>query len=237
MFVWSDLTRELIIDLLYSKKHFLVKKMSVQKFHKKLSYQIKKIAKVRVNKFLDKKVERHVVCVGGSYCSDLDQDNKTAITIDCYYNSKYKLIYVCEINYYQLCVTIADVLMHEIIHMRQHRKRDFASIKEFASSARSQERRMTQNYLGHKDEVEAYSFNIACELQDKFNENDAKIKMFLDGNLRIKTNKMLCYQQYIKAFNRNWNHPVMVSLKKQIEKNLNKAKIGKPFKNNYWLYY
>lgn len=236
MFVWSDLNRELIIDLLYSKRHFLVKEMSVHTFHKKLSYQIKKIAKVKVNKFFDKKIEKHVVCVGGSYCSDSDQDNRTAIAIDCYY-SKYKKIYVCETNYFQLCVTIADVLMHEIIHMRQHRKRNFNSIKEYKSKVRDEEKRMTQNYLGNKDEIEAYGFNIACELRDKFKEDDEKIKMFLNGNIRIKANKMLCYQQYVKAFNRNWKHPVMVSLKRQIEKNINKAKIGKPFKNNFYIWY
>lgn len=237
MYSWFELNRELIIDLLYLKRHLFAKKMSVKHFHKKLAYQIKRIARVRVPIIYDNKVDRHTICVGGSYCSDRDQDNKTAISIDCYYNKKYKMIHVCESNYFQLCVTVADVLMHEIIHMRQSRKRNFNVIKSFTSTARNDEKRQVQNYLGHRDEVEAYGFNIACEINDKFNRDNEKIKMFLDGNLRVKTDKMPCYQQYVKAFSKNWQHPVMISLKKQITKNIDKAKIGKPFRNNFYIWY
>lgn len=237
MFAWAELDRELIIRSLFSKRHFLLKKMPIKKFHQKISYQLKKIAKIKTDYHHDSKIEKNLIYVGGSYCSESDQENKTAITIDFYYNNKFKSLNLSELSYFQLCVTIADIMIHEIIHMRQHRKRNFRNVKEYKSSARTQEKRMTQNYLGHKDEIEAYSFNIACEIRDKFKDNEEKIRKFLDGDIKIKSNKMTCYQQYLKAFDRDWKHPVMISLKKQIINNLPKAKIGKPYRNDYYIWY
>lgn len=237
MYNWSDLHRELIIDSLYQKRHFLTKKMSISQFHQKLSYQIKKLAPVSTKKFLFDKVSANQVFIGGCYYSDLDQDGKKSIFIEIYFNPDHKTIELTNKSYYQLCVLVADVLIHELIHLRQHRKRNYADIKVFLSNEKSKAKRNNQNYLGHKDEIEAYSFNIACELLDKFNNDDNKAKKFLQGDIQASTQKMTYYNQYLKAFNNDWNHPVMVSLKKQIISNIPKAQIGKPFRNNYWIWY
>jgi len=237
MLDWSQLDRESIIQLLFGKRHILTKKMPFKKFFQKFSYQIKKFARVKITVNYDNKIDKDVIFVGGSYDSELDQDNKISISIDLYYNKKFKTVDLSEISYFNFCVTVADVLIHEIIHMRQHRKRNYKNVRAYYSQARSEKKRDIQNYLGHKDEIEAYSFNIACELIDKFKEDEAKVKTFLNGGIRIKTNKMACFRQYVNAFDKDWNHPVMVSLKKQIISNIPKAQIGKPFRNNYWIWY
>jgi hypothetical protein len=45
--------------------------------------------------------------------------------------------------------------------MRQFRRRNFKQLPDYASNAEKSEIREEQEYLGCKDEIDAYSFNIA----------------------------------------------------------------------------
>ena len=70
--------------------------------------------------------------------------------------------------------------MHELIHMRQYRRRKFKVLPDYASNADKTEQRDEQSYLGNSDEIDAYSYNIACELMDKFKYDTAKVVNYLN---------------------------------------------------------
>ncbi|NBP00383.1 MAG: hypothetical protein EBU90_09710 [Proteobacteria bacterium] len=235
MYVWTDLNRENIIESLFQKKHILTKKMYVGEFHSKLTYQIQKLAPVLTTKQTSS-IDKNNVFIGGHYCYDLDQEGKKSIYLDFIYDKKSKHLDLSEISFFQLCVSIADILLHEIIHMHQYRKRNFRDIREYVSHTRSYKKRITQNYLGHNDEIEAYGFNIACELQDKFQDKET-ILDFLEGRRKAHTKNIYSLHQYLTAFDKDWQHPVMIKLKKQIVKNIPKAIIGKPFTDKNWINY
>jgi hypothetical protein len=82
----------------------------------------------------------------------------------------------------------------------------------------------------------AFSFNIACELYDKFGNDFDAAKKYLDSNL-AKRAKKSSYHKYLKVFEWNHNHPVIRSMKKKIIRNLPYAQIGKPFRTTNHLTY
>lgn len=235
MFIWSDLDKKLIVYSIYRKYNLQGDLIPVTSYHKRLSRCIRSLAPIIVKAHFTPNVPKNEIVIGGSYCSDADQVGKKSITIDCYYAKKYKNISITSSKLFNLACLISDVILHEIIHMKQYRKRNFQVIPTYISTVKQNHLREEQNYLGHKDEIDAYSFNIACELLIKFKDDNLRIIDFLDGKIRCHTNKMPCLRLYIKTFKNDWNHPVMVRLKKQIKKNLGNAKIGKPYKTNDWL--
>jgi len=237
MFIWANLSRNHIIDSIYQTYNLQDDDLPVTLFHKRLSRHIKSIAPVIVKAHYTPKVPKNEIYIGGSYCAESDQLGKKSITIDCYYAKRYKKISICTSNLFSLASLISDVMLHEIIHMRQYRKRNYKDIPNYISVVKHTELREEQNYLGHRDEIDAYSFNIACELLMKFKNDNLRIIDFLDGKIKCHTTKMPCLRKYLQVFKKDWNHPVMQRLKKQIQKNLNKAKNGKPFKNNFYIWY
>ena len=135
-----------------------------------------------------------------------------------------------------MCRLFADTMLHEIIHVRQYRTREFKDIPGYESTAYYARDRKEQEYYGHKDEMGAFSFNIACELYDKFGEDFDTAKRYLDSNL-AKRAKKSSYHKYLKTFDWNHNHPVIRSMKKKIIRNLPYAQIGKPFRTTNHLTY
>jgi len=105
----------------------------------------------------------------------------------------------------------------------------FKDIPGYQSTAYYARDRKEQEYYGHKDEMGAFAFNIACELHDKFGNNFDAAKHYLDNNLSKRAKKS-CWHKYMKTFDWNHNHPVIRSMKKKIIRNLPYAQIGKPFK-------
>jgi hypothetical protein len=97
------------------------------------------------------------------------------------------------------------------------------------------ELRKEQSYLGCTDEIDAYSFNIACELLDKF-KNDNKLainyisKRQRKGNLKSNT-----LRTYLKAFEYNYNHPIIKRLKKRVIRYMPHAEQGKPYRTKDWI--
>ena len=175
------------------------------------------------------------VWVGGLYYSDKDSQGKKSITIRLQYNPSDKYIKLDHKKFRRLCVSIADTILHEIIHMRQYRRRHFKDIPGYESFAESCKQRSEQTYLGHYDEIDAYSFNIACMLRDKFHNNYKKITEYLSSDLSDNRLSKNAYLIYLKTFDHDHNHPVIKKLKKKIMYYLPYASLGKPYKTTDWL--
>lgn len=236
-FNWSLLDRDNLYGMLYSIKNDVVnRRLPVREVQKILSAHIKKFLPIKVVMNQDSKNEKGYIYVGGTYYAAYDQEGRRQVEILFSYCDLNDSVKLTELRWKRLCVLFADTILHEIIHMRQYRTRNFKSIPGYLSVADRAKDRRNQEYYGHKDEMGAFSFNIACELYEKYGDNFDAIKKFLDSN-QAKRSKKTIYYKYLDTFNWDHKHPVIRSLKKRIIRNLPNAQIGKPFKTSDYLTY
>ncbi len=235
-FDWSILDRAGLIEYFWSLyPEVCDQKISIHSLHTKISKHIKKQIPVRVNKKRDSKVDPGWVWVGGTYYSDKDQEKKQCIELDLVYELFDEKTILTKRRYQRVCYTLADTLLHEIMHMRQYRRRKFKNLPDYASTAARAEKRQEQEYLGNSDEIDAYSFNIACELLDKFDYKTKKVIDYLNENQKGTNRRHNCWRMYLKAFDHDHNHPIIQRVKKKVIRYIPHAMNGKPYRNKDWI--
>lgn len=235
-FNWSTLDRETIASFMLSiAPEIAGQTLTISQFHNKVTNHLKKLVPVRFRKSSNVKVEPNVVWVGGTYYSDWDEEKRKAIEIMFVYPLFEEQLCMTKKRYRGMCYTIADTLLHELIHMRQYRRRNFKVIPDYASTANKTEVQLEQSYLGCSDEIDAYGFNIACELNEKFKGDIDQIIDYLSENQKGKRRRHTCWRMYLKAFQHDHNHPIIQRLKKKIVRYLPQAAIGKPYRNKDWI--
>lgn len=235
-FNWSILDRDNIIEFMMLIAPELVnQKLTADIFHKKISNHVKKYLPIRTRKSFNVLVEQDQVWVGGTYYSDWDREKKKCIELVFEYSYSSEYIQITNRRFKSVCVTVADTILHEIIHMRQYRRRKFKILPDYESNADKTKIREEQSYLGCSDEIDAYSFNIACELNDKFLGNYKQIINYLNENQKGKRRRSNSWRIYLKAFEHNHNHPIIQRVKKKVVRYLPFAEIGKPYKNKDWI--
>jgi len=236
-FNWSLLDRQSLYSMLYRLKSSIVgKKLAVKDLQKLLSMHIKRHLPVKVRMYRDVTHEPKLVYIGGTYYAHNDIDGRHQIEIVFSHQDTDAVIKITEARWRRMCTLFADTILHEIIHMRQYRTREFKLIPGYESTAYYARDRKEQEYYGHPDEMGAFSFNIACDLYAKFGKDFDAAKQYLDSN-KSKRCKKTTYYRILKAFEWDHNHPVIRSLKKKIIRNLPYAEIGKPFKTDNHLTY
>jgi hypothetical protein len=95
--------------------------------------------------------------------------------------------------------------------------------------------RQNQEYYGHRDEMGAHSFNIACEMIDRFGYNPAAIRNHMD-TLTSRT-KRGTFTKFLATFDWDHDHVKVRQMKKKVLKQLEYAVIGRPFKTTTHLTY
>jgi hypothetical protein len=237
-FDWSALDRNLIAEMVnFTSYNVVGKSLSPTSFSNKLR-EILRFFKipVKVRSCYNTKTEKNCVWVGGLYDSVLDQEGKTSITLCIQYHSPDVIIKANKHLFRRVCMAIADTVMHEVIHMRQYRRRDYKDIPGYESSANLARKRNEQIYLGNSDEIDAYSFNIACQLLDRFGEDKTSIVNYLNTDLNDKRLKKDGFRMYLDAFDHNHSHRVIRKLKKKVMNYIpNAEEIAKPYKTSDWL--
>lgn len=238
IFDWSSLDRSTLVFICMSAKDTIVgKSLLPTDFSKKIK-EIFKFFDVPINvkTTYNQVTKQNTVWIGGLYESYLDEQSRNAITIVTQYNQKNDTVKINNYSFNRLCYTIADTVLHEIIHTRQYRRRNHKIIPGYCSIANSGRKQAEQTYLGHPDEIDAYSFNIACQLIDRFGNNEKLILDYLNTDLTDKRLKKDAYKMYLQAFDHDHKHTVVKKLKKKIVYYLpNAREIGKPYKTNDWL--
>ena len=235
-FNWSILDREGLVEYFWSMYPKICdQEISVAQFHSKLSKHIKTQLPVKILKARDPKVENDWMYTGGTYYSDDDRARRQCIELIFVYSTFQDNITISKRRFHRICYTIADTILHEVIHMRQYRRRKFKDLPDYASTAAREEKRQEQSYLGNSDEIDAYSFNIACELLDKFNGNQRAAINYLNENQQGLKRRHNCWRMYLKAFDHDHNHPVLQRVKKKVIRYIPHAMSGKPYKNKDWI--
>ncbi len=234
-FDWSTLDRNSIIKhIIDISPEVIDKKLPANFVHVLLKTKLKELAPFKIKKTYTYKVDPGIPYVGGSYHSYLDQEYDRCIEVCFYYFDEDTAITFNKKNLYDTAALIADTVLHEIMHMRQYRRRKFKSLSDYKSKAYRSDIRKEQEYLGNTDELDAYAFNIACELFQKFKGDDKKIINYLNKPLKNHRYKNT-WKIYLKAFEYNHDHPIIKRLKKKVIRYLPAAEIGKPYKSKDWI--
>jgi len=231
-FNWSLLDRDNLYSMLYSAgKDIIGKNIVVKDLQKQLSTHIKSRLPIKVRRIqTDAKQKRGMIYMGGTYYSDYDAHGYTRfIEVVLSYHPADTTIKLTEYRWERLCSLFADTILHEVIHMRQYRSRNFKTIPGYESTAHFHKQRVDQEYYGHRDEMGAFAFNIACDMVDKFGYNPTAIRKYMDS-MQPKRHKKTTYHKYLAAFDWNHNHTVVRRMKKKIMYQLDYAHVGKPFK-------
>ena len=234
---WSMWDRESISAVVAEAKDRLVyQNLTVEDFHKHITNHIKKYMPIRSRKSRESQVETGRVYIGGVYHTALDFEKQKSIELCFAYNPKDRRLEMPTRHFNRVCVRIADVLLHEIIHMRQARKRKFKELPGYSSQAESTKQRVEQEYLGDNDEIDAYAFNMACELADKFDGNMRSIVNYLNEEQQGKRRYYDTWRTYLKAFDWDQNHRIIKRIKKRTIYYLSRSQISKPFQSKDWIH-
>jgi hypothetical protein len=234
---WSSWDKQSIIEMVEMTRDRIVNQpLTIDRFHNILSKHIKKYMPIRSRKSQELQVEPTYCWVGGVYHTEYDMNREKAIELCFAYSlADTKLTYTGR-RFTRLCSRIADVLLHEIIHMRQARKRKFKSLPGYSSTAESTKQRQEQEYLGDNDEIDAYAFNMACELNEKFKGDMKRIVNYLNEEQKSKKRIYDTWRTYLKAFNWDQNHRITRKIKKRAIYYLSRTQVSKPFHSKDWIH-
>jgi len=234
---WSALTRYELYSMFYSLNSEIVgKELSPTQIQKRINKHIKTQLPIKIRKCIHPPTTKGYVFMGGVYYSLLDKAGKTAIEVNFNYNPSDSKLRLTMHRFKRMAIRFADVVMHEIIHMRQFRARNFKNIPGYQSTAELAKERKEQEYYGDRDEMGAHSFNIACELIGRFGYDSNTIGHYLNSN-ESKRHKTSGWCYYLKVFDWNHNHPIIRRMRNLIMRNLENAYYGKPFKTTNYLTY
>jgi hypothetical protein len=204
-----------------------------QQFHRIAAANLRKHLPITVVMKYNKIVRPKMIYMGGAYYPSADQDGKKCIEINFNYDPFKTELKLTPLKMHKMSLLFADTMLHEIIHMRQYRARDYEANSSYPSKAPNLKKRDEQSYLGNPDEIEAYSFNIACELTRKYNGDQQRASDHLDLEYRLSKDN---FSKYLRMFDKDHSHPVIVKLKKMVRHFIPRAiSIGKPYIRSKWL--
>lgn len=235
---WSALDRDIVAEMVSFAGYSIIdKSLTPTEFATKIRKTLQFFGiPVNLRSCYNTKTEKNCVWVGGLYNSIADKKGQQSITISLQFHKKDQAVKIKKPFFRRMCYTLADTVMHEIIHMRQYRRRNYKDIPGYYSTAELAKKRNEQIYLGHDDEIDAYSFNIACQLIDRFNRDQTKIANYLNSDLSDNRLKKDAYRMYLDAFDHNHSHRVIKKLKKKVINYIpNALELGKPYKTSDWL--
>ena len=237
-FNWSELDRNMLYSMLYELKSKIVdKRLPIAEITSIISKHVKAQLPIKVTSNRYKPVKPGEVWIGGAYHSYLDNlGNKRFIEVELVFPTAADTMKTSLYRWERMCRLFADTVLHEIIHTRQYRARNFKDIPGYESTAYYAKDRREQEYYGHRDEMGAHSFNLAQELIDKFDFDTAAISNYLDSPVpkRVRPNS---WGRFMKAFEYDHSHPKVIQMKRKIMTQLENAYLGKPFKTTNHLTY
>jgi hypothetical protein len=237
-FNWSLLDRATLYSMLYSLKPEIVdRRLPIGEITRQLSKHIKSHLPVKVVSSRYKPVKKGELWVGGAYYSDLDRAGKKRfIEVELAFPTDTLTMQTSLYRWERICTLFADTVLHEIIHVRQYRARNFKEIPGFESTAYYAKDRAWQEYYGHRDEMGAHAFNIAQDMFDKFGWDPKAIRNYLDTPVPKRV-RPTGWARFMKSFEYDQDHPKVRQMKHKIMTQLENAYYGKPFKTTNHLTY
>lgn len=183
--------------------------LGIDELIEKLGHFIANRFSVNVTRAMAPEVDLGDLNVSAFYDWEDDECCKTSIELVLISNPQEKFLIFSDDLYERLSKIIADSLIHELVHMKQARSRDYA-YRDFKHNYSETDER---KYLGNPDEIDAYAHNICADFKE-ISENikrlnaPSKVSMIESMNLWI----------YLKAFGHDVSTPVLKRLLKKVYK-------------------
>jgi hypothetical protein len=182
------------------------------------------MTKIKIHKKPD--LESGTMNIGAHYDPEADEEGGIPIHIDLFFSDKDndELEWTKQGRKFFL-YKLKDVMKHELLHMTQHRSRDFHPGRD----GYVDDKGMEYEYMSRPDEIEAYAMNIADELTRRVGKDGAfqllrmakKTAQFKDEIGHYLSPDLLAY---FALFNWDASHPVLKRLLKKVYIYLNKSK-------------
>jgi len=130
-FNWSELDRTMLYSMLYELKPKIVdKRLPIAEITSIISKHIKALLPIKVTSNRYKPVKPGEVWIGGAYHSYLDNlGNKRFIEVELSFPTTADSMKTSLYRWERMCRLFADTVLHEIIHMRQFRRRNFNKLR------------------------------------------------------------------------------------------------------------
>jgi len=154
-------------------------------------------------------VETGQVCVSGNYDPDEDQARGLCVEVNLLYHPDQQHLVLDQTQWRRLCFDVAECVGHEFVHREQAKRRKYRAIREYASHEHCSHKKEEQEYLGTREEIEAYGFSIAAELSA------------MHGTFSIDSPELeniVMWRVYSSAF--DTDQSVVLKLRQQISKYL-----------------
>jgi hypothetical protein len=151
------------------------------------------------------------------YDPEMDSFGKACIEITLVYSPYETMLIFDNDGFDSLTRRLCDAVAHEQIHKHQYRER-FWEGWDYDIPEGEDDVKIARMYLGNKDEIDAYSHNIANELLDY---TDCQNVLTLLANFStIRLEQSVNLWVYVNTFGRDINHPVIKRLLKKIIRRL-----------------
>ena len=155
--------------------------------------------------------------IGAHYDPDEDEEGGIPIHIDLFFSDKDndELEWTKQGRKFFL-YKLKDVMKHELLHMKQHRARDFHPGRDGYDN-----RSLEYEYMTRPDEIEAYAMNIADELTRHVGKEDALTLLRMakkTAQFKTEIGHFLSPDllAYFSLFDYDASHPVIKRLLKKI---------------------
>jgi hypothetical protein len=147
--------------------------------------------------------------ISGQYDPNLDRKGRRPIEVEIAFPKRRKYFTLdhedlTHEHWMRMVYRLADTLGHEMVHLKQHRRRQYRNCRKYVSDDPDLSVKEQQEYFGLNDEIEAYSFNAATAMAYSLPKKP------------VKLTDVFIYQLYCGLFDNK--HPVVVKLRKLSKK-------------------
>ena len=139
-------------------------------------------------------------------------------------------------NFGHIYSVLEDMISQPSSHFHhQEEQKPPSELRNRKKNVQETKQRKEQEYLGSSDEIDAYGYNIACELLWKFRNSTDNVIKYLDEDQHGKKRNYNSWRMYLKAFNHDHEHPIIKRVKQKVVRYLPNAMYGKPYRNRDWI--
>jgi len=156
-----------------------------------------------------KEVDVGDINFSATYDSELDSMNKPCIEVFIVYSNLDDFVIFDDELFETVTKRLCDSVSHEQIHQRQSRSRYWEDPFDVDSDN-------PEDYLSSKDEIDAYSYNIANELLDYADRQ--KVLTLLQQPNTICIEHSVNLWTYLETFDYDYSHPVIKRLIQKVVK-------------------
>ena len=176
---------------------------------------------VKITTKRSKLVTPNRIYVGGTYDPEEDRNGDPCIEVFLIYNEHDQHLTLEQKPWQRLCFEIAECIGHEFVHRTQARRRKFKDCRNYRSRDEHVLKKEEQEYLGTKDEIEAYGFSIAAELSAMYGSFDIESPHL---------ENIVMWKVYNSTFDND--QTVLLKLRQQIVKYLHRLEVDYHDKTN-----